>query len=137
MKEGDFLQAINLYEEALDGSPGSAEIHYRLGLLYDDKMHDPLNALHHFKRCLTIAPGGKRGEEVKMLMKHAEVALVSDLSGDLVVSKAEAVRLKKENADLRQQLEEIRGAAHASAAAPKPSARPRHEKKPVKRSSHR
>ncbi|HSH40470.1 MAG TPA: hypothetical protein VK993_16990, partial [Chthoniobacterales bacterium] len=30
--DGDFLHAINLYESALDGSAGSAEIHYKLAL---------------------------------------------------------------------------------------------------------
>ena len=63
---GDFINAIGLYESVLDGSPGSAEVHYRLALLYDDKMNDPLHALHHFKRYLTIAPDGarsKRGQE--------------------------------------------------------------------------
>src|ERR1700742_2841626 len=33
--EGDYTQAINLYESALDGTPGSAEIHYKLALIYD------------------------------------------------------------------------------------------------------
>ena len=50
---GNFVEAIGLYESILDGSPGSAEVHYRLALLYDDKMNDPLHALHHFKRYLT------------------------------------------------------------------------------------
>jgi hypothetical protein len=48
--DGNFLRAITLYESALDDSPRSADIHYRLALLYDDKMHDPLHALHLFKR---------------------------------------------------------------------------------------
>ena len=54
--EGEFLQAISLYEDALDGTARSADVHYRLALLYDDKMQDPLSAMHHFKRYLTLAP---------------------------------------------------------------------------------
>src|SRR4051812_46682570 len=50
--EGDFLQAVNLYETALDGSVGTADTHYKLPLLYDDKMNEPFNAVHHFKRYL-------------------------------------------------------------------------------------
>ena len=46
--DGNYLRAITLYESALDDSPRSADIHYRLALLYDDKMGDSLNALHHF-----------------------------------------------------------------------------------------
>src|SRR5881398_223654 len=62
---GDFARAISLYESALEDRPSDAEVHYKLGLLYDDKMNDPLNAVHHFKRYLTIAPGGAHAADVK------------------------------------------------------------------------
>ncbi len=71
--DGDFIQAINLYENALDGSPDSADIHYQLALLYDDKMNEPLHALHHFKRYLTLAPAGPHAEEAKNFMKRDEL----------------------------------------------------------------
>src|SRR5437762_12961467 len=57
---GDFVRAISLYESALEDGPGDAEVHYKLALLYDDKMKDPINALHHFKRHLIIATNGAR-----------------------------------------------------------------------------
>jgi tetratricopeptide (TPR) repeat protein len=114
--EGDFLHAINLYESALDGSAASAEIHYKLALLYDDKMKDPLSALHHYKRYLTVAPGGSRASDVKEFMKRGELALVTSLSGDAVVTRGEATRLKNENLNLRKQLQERGG--QLSAAAP-------------------
>ena len=60
-REGNYAQAINLYEAALDGSPNSAEVHYQLALIYDDKMNDPLNALHHFKRFLALDPSEQAG----------------------------------------------------------------------------
>ena len=104
--EGNYIQAINLYEAALDGSASSAEIHYKLALIYDDKMNDPLNALHHFKRFLTLSPTGKRAEEVKNFMKRDELTLVTNLSGDSVVTREEAVRLRNENLNLRKQIEE-------------------------------
>lgn len=103
---GDFLPAISLYERALDGTPESADIHYRLALLYDDKMKDPVNALHHLKRYLTLAPTGKHAEEVKSLMKRDELTLVTQLSGDSVMSRKEAADLKNDNLRLRQQLAE-------------------------------
>ena len=62
--EASYAEAINLYEAALDGSARSADVHYKLALIYDDKMNDPLNALHHFKRFLTLEPSGKRASEV-------------------------------------------------------------------------
>ncbi len=104
--QGDFLRAINLYEAALDDSPRCAEIHYKLALLYDDKMNDPLNALHHFKRYLTLSPNGPHSNDVKNFMRRDEIALATSLSGDSVVTRTEAARLRNENLNLRKQLEE-------------------------------
>jgi nucleoid-associated protein YgaU len=73
-------------------------------------MNDPLSAMHHFKRYLTLAPNGAHASEVKNFMKRDELALVTTLSGDAVVSRAEGARLKNENLDLRQQLEDRRSA---------------------------
>ena len=120
---GDFLHAINLYESALDGSAASAEIHYKLAVLYDDKMKDPLSALHHFKRYLTIAPGGSRAADVKEFMKRGELALVTSMSGDSVVTRGEAARLKNENLNLRKDLEERSSQVRAATVATEKSAR--------------
>src|ERR1041385_4264004 len=71
---GDFARAINLYEAALDDSPRCAEIHYKLALLYDDKLNDPVSALHHFRRYLALTPTGAHAADVKNSIKHDEVA---------------------------------------------------------------
>jgi LysM repeat protein len=109
---GDFARAISLYESALEDRPGDAEVHYKLALLYDDKMNDPLNALHHFKRYLTIAPNGARANDVKGFVKRDEVALLTSLSGEAVISRAEATRLRNENLSLRKDLDEAHGRSH-------------------------
>ncbi len=110
--QGDYLQAIGLYEATLDGTAASADIHYKLGLLYDDKLSDPLNALHHFKRYVSIAPEGAHAKEVREFIKRDETTLLTSLSGDSLVTRAEAARLKNENLALRRQIEE-RGAKKA------------------------
>lgn len=104
--QGDYLRAISLYESALDGTERAADIHYKLALLYDDKMNDPLNALHHFKRYLILSPNGARASEVKDFMRRGEIALLTNLSGDSVVTRAEAARLRNENLNLRKEIEE-------------------------------
>src|SRR4030095_9919238 len=80
--QGDFARAINLYEAALDDSPRSAEIHYKLALLYDDKLNDPLSALHHFRRYLELNAAGAHAADVKNSIKHDEIAALTALSGD-------------------------------------------------------
>jgi LysM repeat protein len=104
--QGDYLNAIGLYESALDGTAQSADIHYKLGLLYDDKMNDAVNALHHFKRYLVLHPNGGQATEVRDFIKRDETAILTSLSGDSVVSRAEASRLRNDNLTLRKQIEE-------------------------------
>src|SRR5207244_10150878 len=120
--QGDYLWAINLYEAALDGTPQSAEVHFKLALLYDDKLNDPLQALHHFKRYLVLDPNGSHAFEVKDFMKRDEVALGTSLSGDSVVTRAEAARLRNENLNWHRQIDA--GPAKPRPAADKSSSRP-------------
>src|SRR6266566_9252777 len=103
--QGDFERAIDLYEAAIDDSPRSAEIHYKLALLYDDKLNDPVSALHHFKRYLALSPNGPHANEAKNSVKHDEIAALTALSGDSVITRSEVARLRNENLNLRKELE--------------------------------
>jgi tetratricopeptide (TPR) repeat protein len=114
--EGDYIHAVGLYEAALDGSAQSADVHYQLALLYDDKMNDALHALHHFKRYLILAPNGSHAADAKNFMKRDEMTLMTSLSGDSVITRAEVARLKNENLSLRKEIEE-RWATNRSAPA--------------------
>jgi LysM repeat protein len=126
--DGNYPRAITLYESALDGSTQSADIHYRLALLYDDKLHDPLNALHHFKRYLALAPTGSHANEVKNFMKKDELELGTSLSGDSVLSRTEGARLKNENLTLRKELEDQRTRLQATAEKAPPGSDPNGKK---------
>src|SRR5947208_284096 len=103
----DFARAINLYEAALDDSESirNAEVHYKLALLYDDKLNDPVSALHHFRRCLALSPNGSHAKDAQNSIKRDEVAVLTTLSGDSVVTRSEAARLRNENLDLHKELE--------------------------------
>lgn len=104
--QGDFERAVNLYEAALDDSPRGAEVHYKLALLYDDKLSDPVSALHHFKRYLALNPNGTHAKDVNESIKRDAIAALTALSGDSVITRAEATRLRNENLTLHKQLEE-------------------------------
>jgi LysM repeat protein len=105
--QGDFERAVDLYEAALDDTESSrkAEVHYKLALLYDDKLNDPVSALHHFKRYLALSPNGPHAKDVKNSMKRGEIAALTALSGDSVITRAEAARLRNENLTLHKELE--------------------------------
>ncbi len=105
--QGDFARAVDLYEAALDDSESvrKADVHYKLALLYDDKLNDPVSALHHFKRCLALSPNGPHVKDVKESIKRDEIAALTALSGDSVITRAEAARLRNENLTLHKELE--------------------------------
>ena len=105
--QGDFAQAVDLYEAALDDSESirKADVHYKLALLYDDKLNDPVSALHHFKRCLALNPNGAHTKDVKDSIKRDEIAALTALSGDSLITRAEAARLRNENLTLHKELE--------------------------------
>ncbi|MEO6969277.1 MAG: hypothetical protein ABI217_00070, partial [Chthoniobacterales bacterium] len=134
--EANYAQAINLYEAALDGSASSADVHYKLALIYDDKLNDPLNAMHHFKRFLTLEPAGKRADEVKGFMKRDELTLLTNLTGDSMVPRPELVRLNNENLNLRKQIGE-RWAENKAASAVEKAAAARAKSSPNEKAKTR
>ena len=105
---GDFSAAAALYEAALDGTAKTADIHYRLALLYADKLKSPLDAVHHLDRYLDLAPAGPRAKDAKTLKKEDENKLLLQLSNGTPSTQAEAIRLKNENQMLLEKLAVLR-----------------------------
>ena len=100
----DFRGAINAYEQALDGTGKTAEAHFRMGLIYSEKLNDPVGAVHHFRRYMELSPTGAHVGEAKANLDRLDLTLATSLAGGTLISHAEALRLKTENSDLRKQL---------------------------------
>jgi LysM repeat protein len=107
VSRSEFQKAVQHYEAALDGTMLSAEAHYRLGLVYEDKLKNEVAALHHFERYLELAPQGQFSTEVKGYIDRLRLLIVSRLAEGNVVPAKEAMRMKNENLDLRRQLTEL------------------------------
>ena len=107
ISHGEFQKAVQHYEAALDGTMLSAEAHYRLGLVYEDKLKNEVAALHHFERYLELAPQGQFSTEVKGYVERLRLLIVSRLAEGNVVPAHEAARLKNENLELRRQLTQL------------------------------
>lgn len=103
---GDAQGAANIFERALDGTAKTANTHFRLALLYDEKMGDAIGSIYHLHRYLTLAPNGVHAKEAKANLARLEPILATSLAGGTLVSHAEALKLKTENADLKRQLAE-------------------------------
>jgi nucleoid-associated protein YgaU len=107
-KAGDHREAVKLYEQALDGTAGTAEVHYRLAIIYDEKLKRPTSAMHHFQRYIDLAPKGTFADEARAFSKEAQRKLAGGLGGSGPASQSELVRLKNENLSLQKQLVEAR-----------------------------
>ena len=111
MAAQDYRGAANSYEKALDGTASTADAHFRLGLLYDGKLDDPVGAVHHFRRYIEFLPNGPHAKEAKANLDRIELTLATSLAGGTLITHSEAVRLKNENKDLKAQLAAaVRGA---------------------------
>lgn len=127
-KTGDFRGAVKFYEAALDGTAATADVHYRLATIYEDKLKSPLDALHHFQRYLDLAPKGHYALEARNYKREGELKLMTSLGKGNFISQEEAARLKNENLSLRNTIVSLR----AQKSAP-PQAVPRGEQvqKPI------
>lgn len=119
---GDAQSAANIYERALDGTAKTANTHFRLALLYDEKLGDAIGSIYHLHRYLALAPNGVHAKEARANLNRLEPILATSLAGGTLISRAEANRLKAENAELKKQIAERSVSAPAGGFAGKPGA---------------
>lgn len=100
----DYRGAVSSYEQALDGTAKTAEAHFRIAVLYADKLNNTIGAVHHFRRYMELQPNGSHVRDAKLNLDRLELNLATKLAGGTLISHADAMRLKNENAELRRQL---------------------------------
>jgi len=111
--DGDYQDAVQYYEDALDGTAATAEVHYKLALLFDDKLKNPLAAVYHFQRYLDLKPSGPHVKEARNFIQEDQLKLVATLSHGALMSQEDAARLKNDNLLLRKQVAELRALPRA------------------------
>jgi tetratricopeptide (TPR) repeat protein len=70
---GKYRSAEREYLKALDIDPGDADVHYNLGILYDDNLGDKAKAATHYRRFLMLRPHGPDAEAVRGWLTAAEI----------------------------------------------------------------
>ncbi|MEI6562601.1 MAG: LysM peptidoglycan-binding domain-containing protein [Verrucomicrobiota bacterium] len=140
----EYREAVLLYEASLDGTAKTAEIHYKLGLIYEEKINVPVSAIHHFQRYLELAPKGAHAREAQKFLKEDQFKLAASLGNGATVSQEEAKRIKNTNLELQKKIvelkEELDAAQKAKVAASKATAggkggapaKPEQTQKPLK-----
>jgi len=109
-KLGAYREAVRAYESALDGTVKTAEVHYKLGILYDDKLKAPLPAIHHYDRYLELVPAGGHSKEAKTARADCDRRLNLALKEGGLMTTAEAARLRNENESLRKKITDLQTA---------------------------
>ena len=110
----EYPEAVQLYEAALDGTPKTAQIHYKLGLIYEEKINAPVSAIHHFQRYLELAPKGAHAREAAKFLKEDQLKLSASLGNGATVSQEEAKRIKNSNLELQQKVLQLKNELEAA-----------------------
>jgi tetratricopeptide (TPR) repeat protein len=123
-EQRDFQAAAEFYKKALSVHPEFANAHMELGLLYDDKLGDPISAIYHYRRYLELRPDSEKGQLVEDFIERAKLSLAAKLPQSPIVDPGELTRLQsekaallQENAALRTKVGELEKVANTAAAA--------------------
>ncbi|MEI8233771.1 MAG: LysM peptidoglycan-binding domain-containing protein [Verrucomicrobiota bacterium] len=104
----EYTEAVMLYEASLDGTPKTAEVHFKLGLMYDDQLQNSIGAIHHFQRYLELAPGGSHAKDAQRFLKEDQLKLTAQLGNGASVSQEEAKRIKNANLELQKKIIQLK-----------------------------
>ncbi|MDD5349676.1 MAG: LysM peptidoglycan-binding domain-containing protein [Chthoniobacteraceae bacterium] len=104
----EYTDAVMLYEASLDGTPKTAEVHFKLGLMYDDQIKNPIAAIHHFQRYVEMAPDGPHARDAQRFLKEDQLKLTAQLGNGASVSQEEAKRIKNANQELQKKILQLK-----------------------------
>jgi LysM repeat protein len=96
--------AVADYEEALAADPKLAGAHYELGLIYGDKLGDPIGSIFHFRRFLELAPDSDKADQVKALIDKQSQAFAASLPNSAAQNGDDYAKLQNDNAALKKQV---------------------------------
>ena len=112
----NYPAAIKQFEKALTVNPNVAKAYLQIGLLYGDKLGDPISAIYFYQKYLEARPNAAEREEVLASMEKAKIDFALSLTNTGIQNAAEIARISKENVDLKQQVTQLQGALAAKEA---------------------
>jgi len=112
----NYPAAIKQFEKALAVNPNVAKAYLQIGLLYGDKLGDPISAIYFYQKYLEARPNAAEREEVLASMEKAKIDFALSLTNTGIQNAAEIARISKENVDLKQQVTQLQGALAAKEA---------------------
>jgi tetratricopeptide (TPR) repeat protein len=110
---GDFRAAAGFYQQVVRAAPEAARAHLELGLLYDEKLGDPIAAIYHYRQFLELEPNSNRRDIVESYIERSKLTLAAKLPQAPGIDPVELTRLQTENAMLRGRIAELESRAAA------------------------
>jgi len=110
----DHQGAIDAFEKALAANPRSAAAHLELGLIHHQYLATNwARAIYHFERYLELRPKANNADLIRQRISHCKLELAKEVPFAAVNQQMQRElekmdRLSRENAELRQQLEQLR-----------------------------
>ncbi|NDA10335.1 MAG: hypothetical protein EBZ07_05760, partial [Verrucomicrobia bacterium] len=112
----NYPAAIKQFEKAISVNPNVAKAYLQIGLLYGDKLGDPISAIYFYQKYLEARPNAAEREEVLAAMEKAKIDFALSLTNTGIQNAAEIARISKENVDLKQQIAQLQGTLAAKEA---------------------
>ena len=129
--------AADEYEAALAANPQLASAHYELGVIYAEKLAQPIDSIYHLERFLKLAPNSDHAPNARQIISQegdayaASLPNASPTAGQMIKLQAENSALKKQADDAARTIAELQSqlaqaGAHRTAPAdvPVPSVTP-------------
>jgi LysM repeat protein len=104
--------AVAEYEAALGENPKLAGAQYQLGILYGEKLQDPVSSIFYFKRFLELAPNSPDAANARRMIDKESQAFAAGLPNLPAQNGDELAKLQADNAALQKEADD---AAHTIA----------------------
>ncbi len=105
----DYSGAIEAFEQSLEINPRSAQAHYRLAQLFEDKEPDPAAAIYHYQEYLRLDPNAENPDIVRQHINTCKQQLAADVlplpSTPATMKQIE--NLTEKNRQLQQQVDDL------------------------------
>lgn len=106
----DYKGAVEAFERALQANPRNAAAHFELGILYQERVPDPLFAAFHYQKHLQLRPSSTHASAIKPRIEACKMELSKTVPFGVVTREVhrDLERMTNELALMRQQNDALR-----------------------------
>jgi tetratricopeptide (TPR) repeat protein len=102
--DGNFHGAISEYEKALQSNPNVQKAYMEIGILYADKLNDPVSAAYHFQKYIDARPDAPNLSQAQTYLEKAKIDFALTLPNSSTQNAQAFAQMNKENVELKQAL---------------------------------